>query len=80
MMMAQQDRLRNGSLTIVASCTALIPTTQHSGQQDDQHSLKRLGQKHHLRGVDGKSLTELLGDTFHLFRNLFKTAQSQGLV
>ena len=40
---------------------ALARTTQHGGQHDDQHRPESSGQEHQARGIDGKSLTELLG-------------------
>jgi hypothetical protein len=61
--MAQQDRLRKCSLTIAASRTALIKQHETRGQHDDQHRPESSGQEHQVRGVDGKSLTELLGAT-----------------
>jgi hypothetical protein len=46
---------------------ALARTTQHRGQHDDQHRPESSGQEHQARGVDGKSLTELLGRIRNIF-------------
>jgi hypothetical protein len=57
----QQDRLRKCSLTFVAARMALTRMTQQRGQHDDQQWPDSSGQKLQARGIDRKSLTELLG-------------------
>ncbi len=45
---------------------ALIRTTQHQAQHDDQHRPESSGQKHHVPGVDLKSPKEMLGGNIHV--------------